>query len=358
MPLEIHRLEHRDRRAVTGEREASQVPETSSSPSTLRGAADAVDRALASVRPLVTMWRDGLTVIALESAQPSRTRNYLTFDEAQADHAVEVREAAVQAVPTVDAVTGPVSVLVLGGDTIIGGAQNRIINITILLKAAATTPIPVSCLELGRWNDGRQFASARPVDHAMRGMVADQVSRGLRGARPGADRFGAVQGAIWQEIGERQGRAAFRSPTQAIHDVYEREQSTVDDFVGAFPVPPGSRGIAIGLLDRLVGLDIFDSAETAERQWSRLVASAASALLDRQRAIAMRAAAKPRHRHVDPGALDRMLGRARAALGSATVSPSVGLGRDVRFAAPRLVGTALVHDRRAVHVALFRHDAP
>jgi hypothetical protein len=47
-------------------------------------------------------------------------------------------------VPTVDATVGPAPVLILGGDTIIGGAQNRIINITILLKAAATTAIPVS----------------------------------------------------------------------------------------------------------------------------------------------------------------------------------------------------------------------
>ena len=78
-----------------------------------------------------------------------------------------------QTVTTVDAATGPMPVLLLGGDTIIGGANSRIINITILLKAAAKTAISVSCLEMGRWNDGRRFASARPVDHALRSMVAD-----------------------------------------------------------------------------------------------------------------------------------------------------------------------------------------
>ena len=49
-----------------------------------------------------------------------------------------------------------------------------------------------------------------------------------------------------------------------------------------------------------------------------------------------------------------MLERATAALADATVTHSVGLGHDVRFSAPKLVGTALVHDHRAVHVALFR----
>ena len=122
----------------------------------------------------------------------------------------------------------------------------------------------------------------------------------------------------------------------------------------AFPMPAGARGIAVGIHDRLVGLDLFDSAETLERQWPRLVGSAASALLDRQRAIQFGAAPKPRHRHVDSGALSRMVERATTALTEATVGHSVGLGHDVRFSAPKLVGTALVHDRRAVHVALFR----
>ncbi|MGH2385523.1 MAG: ARPP-1 family domain-containing protein [Candidatus Limnocylindria bacterium] len=119
-----------------------------SSPS--RGPAAAVRRAVASVSPIVTQWRDGLTIIALESREPSRRPDYLTFEQAQAADGIEVEEAPVQTVPTVDAATGPMPVRLLGGDTIVGGAQNRIINITILLKAAATTQIPVSCLELGR----------------------------------------------------------------------------------------------------------------------------------------------------------------------------------------------------------------
>ena len=96
-----------------------------------RGPAAAVACAIAGVRSIVTMWRDGLTVIPLASADANRAPHYLTFDQAQEAQAMEVLEADVQVVPTVDAATkGPMPVLLLGGDTIIGGAQNRIINIT------------------------------------------------------------------------------------------------------------------------------------------------------------------------------------------------------------------------------------
>jgi hypothetical protein len=298
------------------------------------------------------MWRDGLTVIGLDSSLKDRHPDYLTFDDAAAGGAVEVREGPVQQVPVVEAVTGPSAVLLLGGDTLIGGAQNRIINITILLKAAATTAIPVSCLELGRWNAGRRFAASRPVDHHLRRMVAEQVSRG-----PVA-RHAADQGAIWAEIGQRQVRAAMHSPTEAIHDLYAREERDLEAFSHAFPMPAGTRGVAIGLHDRLVGLDLFDSAETLERQWPRLVASAASALLDERRAIAAGVGPKPRHRHLDSDALARLLAHARVALAHATAARAVGQGSDVRFAGAKLTGTALVHDRRAIHVALFRREAP
>ena len=53
-----------------------------------------------------------------------------------------------------------------------------------------------------------------------------------------------------------------------------------------FRCRPARAAFAIGLHDRLVGLDLFDSAETLERQWPRLVASAASAGTGHGRAVA------------------------------------------------------------------------
>lgn len=100
-------------------------PPRSRSSSGSKAAADAVGKAIGSIHPIVGMSRHGLTVIALESSLANRAPDYLTFDQAQADAGVQVQEAATQTVPSVDAITGPMPVLILGGDTIIGGAQRR-----------------------------------------------------------------------------------------------------------------------------------------------------------------------------------------------------------------------------------------
>lgn len=41
--------------------------------------------------------------------------------------------------------------VIFAGDTVVGGKQNRIINVPVWLPAASATAIPVSCLEHGRW---------------------------------------------------------------------------------------------------------------------------------------------------------------------------------------------------------------
>jgi len=75
----------------------------------------------------------------------------------------EVSEAGV--VPEL-AVTNPTdsNVLLYDGEELLGAKQNRILNITVLVAARSTTPIPVSCVEEGRWS--RRSASFAAAPHA------------------------------------------------------------------------------------------------------------------------------------------------------------------------------------------------
>jgi len=151
--------------------------------------------------------------------------------------------------------------------------------------------------------------------------------------------------------------AGSASPTAALHDLYARESGDLAAFSRAFPCPPGANGLAVGIGGKLVALEVFDAPETLAAQWDRLVDGAASAHLDHRRAVGVGGVVPPSHRHPDPGALGRMLGRTLGALAGAVVSPSVGEGSDIRLAGVRVSGSALVRGDRAVHVELFRVEA-
>ena len=94
-------------------------------------------------------------------------------------------------------------VVIFGGDTIVGGKQNRIVNVTIWLTPHKTTPIPVTCLEHGRWDPGAEarFESGPKADLRLRSMLNTQVHARARATaavgertRP-RDRYMADQGA-------------------------------------------------------------------------------------------------------------------------------------------------------------------
>jgi hypothetical protein len=330
----------------------------------------AVFNCLRDLRPLATMAHRRLVIIALGRLHPDgSTVEYLTLTQAQATvhlrTAIEIHETARGSVSELVAITGQQPVLLFEGDTLVGGKQNRVVNVTILLKAAATTSIPVSCLEHGRWNSGRTFAVSRKLDPALRSAMSRQVGEdvGREHARPSppddervAPRYRADQFAVWQEIGHRQERAGNSSPTAALHDLYAAEGGDVEEYRRAFSYPEGAVGVAVAVGGTVTGLDVFDSPATLRDQWDRLVEAAGSAVLDHERAVAAGFAPPAAHPYPDDGAVTRMLRRAEDAMADAQAIPSVGEGLDVRFSGRRVHGSALVHAGRVVHAALFRHE--
>jgi hypothetical protein len=320
--------------------------------------------ALGTVRPLVTLSRDGLVLTALEWGV-NRPAAYETATAAARDGALELREQGGGTVPAIEAVTKEKPVVLFAGDTVVGGKQNRIINITVWLAAMKVTSIPVSCLEAGRWNQGSRFAASRKVDYLLRAKMSAQMAdiavmeRERAATAPGEARmahrsYAADQGEVWHEIADKQSRAKAYSSTSALHDLYEREAPDIAAFVRAFPCPAGASGVAVGIGGKLVALELFDAASTLAEQWPRLVESAASGYADHRRAVAAGVEPAPRHRYPDDGALGRVLGRAAAACADAVVGASVGEGDDVRLRGERVRGGALVVDGHPVHVELFR----
>ena len=319
--------------------------------------AGAVGTLIDSVKPIVSMERDGLVVIALGSSSVDAAGpTYLTLAEATDAQVVDVHELGGGTVPEVEVETGADPVVIFGGDTIVGGKQNRIVNVTIWLTPSTSTHIPVTCLEAGRWDPGAQmrFTAGPKADLSMRRMLNTQVHASARVApsfdeAPSARRYAADQGAVWDEVDRKHQRAESYSRTAALHDLYEQEASDVEGLERAFPYPEGATGAAIAIGGRLVALEVFDRPETARKQWGRVVEGAVRAHLDHRRMVAAGAVKPSRHRYPDRRALERMLGRVKRAQAEAFESPAVGEGTDVRFETERITGSALVRDEQVVH---------
>ena len=108
-------------------------------------------------------------------------------------------------------------ILVLDGEEIIGGRQNRIANASYLIAARAKVTVPVSCVESGRWRDATTlFAAGERLPQAS----IRAKDREIALAMSNQSRAAPDQGFIWSEVGRYHCLHDVESPTRALKDVY------------------------------------------------------------------------------------------------------------------------------------------
>ncbi|TME39254.1 MAG: hypothetical protein E6I75_05790 [Chloroflexi bacterium] len=123
---------------------------------------------------------DALTVVPLHSNSPSPEFNYLTLPEAHATGQVVVSEKPSATVPTLLVINrAGLPILILDGEEIVGGRQNRVVNTTLLVPAHSTFELDVTCVEHGRWHSGLDETLSPPAGrrrHACHTGGADRVA--------------------------------------------------------------------------------------------------------------------------------------------------------------------------------------
>jgi hypothetical protein len=274
-------------------------------------------------------------------AREESPAGYATLDEALAAGTVRVTEVSESGrVPELTIVNdGPTPVLVLDGEELVGAKQNRIVNLTILVPPHARLPLPVSCVEAGRWaHRSRSFAAAGRTHYAAgRAMKMMHVSEAMRST---GERH-ADQGAIWHDIDAKAARMAAHSPTHAAAEMYDKARSELDAFQSQLQTLPQQVGAVFAINGAIAGLELFDSSATWRKSMRKIVESYGLEALDRR-------GAAPSHRKIAP---ERFLASASDA--AVEKFPAVGMGEDLRLKAAHLEGAALALEDRLVHLLAF-----
>ena len=271
--------------------------------------------------------------------------DYLTLDDALQQGLVSVTEVHEGGIVNNLKVTNRsgLAVLIVDGEELVGAKQNRVVNLTILVPAQQTVVIPVTCVEQGRWRHvSHEFYTSRQAMPAtMRARKSEQVfARRMTEGDAYAD-----QSALWDEVAMRQIALEVESPTGAMTDIYDRYDHTLSDYEQAFQPLEAQVGALFAINGRIVGLDLFDFAQTFRRFFPKLVRSNA---LD---AITF---FQPEFTPLTAEGAQQFI--ERVARANSQVFPAVGEGEDVRFRAAGVVGSALVARERVVHLCAFAHQ--
>lgn len=282
--------------------------------------------------------RGALTLFPLWTEHPEGAGEYVTGPAAEAAKALTVDELDQASVPQLLAKNlGDAPVLLLEGEVLAGGLQTRVLNVSVLVPALQSLPVPVACVEAGRWGNHRQ--SQRGATHSpptlRRRKTASVNASKVHGSRH------ADQGAVWDSVSEYEEALAAPSMTSSYADVVDNRKTDVASLTDGLMPLPGQRGVVVGIGGAVRGMELFDRAETFADYFDSLLAGYAIEAL----------AAEP---VPTPAAHARRFIR-RVAAAQWTWTEAVGLGREIVLDGEHVTGSGLglAQDRPPVHLAAF-----
>jgi hypothetical protein len=262
--------------------------------------------------------------------------------------ALEITEADVESVPTLT-VTSVIDspFLLVEGETVAGGLQQRTLNVSVLVPPRQRLDIPVSCVEAGRWGGARTFSgSSGHVSRRVRRAKSATVAENLR--RTGHKH--SDQGAVWQSVGYELERLLVDSGTSNFADADEildapptsdqhaRLAASAQDLVDRGPLP-GQCGVVVAHGSRIVAAEVFATPDLLAGQWT---AMARAHVLDAPWQVAGR-----------PSASKALRFLRRLAKADAIEADGVGLGVERHIRTQRMVGQMLTWDDAMVHASGF-----
>ena len=262
---------------------------------------------------------------------------YVTLDQALPRGLRITEKDAGGSVPELN-VANPLAerVLLYDGEELVGAKQNRILNMTVLVEARSTLPIPVSCVEEGRWSTRSAFFdSAAHMAHPevrrvkSEALAAQPLSRG------------AAQMHVWDSLREKSRRMGVRSETGAQADVFEAHVRSLGELEAAFSAQPSQAGALLALDDTLC-LDWVSRPEAFEQLWPKLRRGYLLDALERLDGEPAAAAI--------PGFVARLASATR------TTGPSAGLGADLRLRGEHVIGSGLELDGELLQISAFTSD--
>ena len=356
--------------------------------------ATAVRELLGGLRLGEPMRSGALTLVPLLPADGAvkRQTGYVPLEEALRRKLVTISEQAQAQVPELLATsTAETPVILVGGEQVVGGLQNRVLNTTMLVAAKAELRIPVTCVEAGRWHESYEDHEDHEDHEEYEDVAAPTTSTGAGGdeshqpaaARAARRTFAAEeaaysslrklhakavtaslsaggghrsdQSAVWSEVSGRMVSSAAYSPSGAMHALYktpERAKKLKETMAG-LQRPEGALGFVAALGSDVLGAELFTDEALADAYWEKLARTYAVEALDAGEPATQATTDTPVEAATAGQA--RLLEQALAA--EIQVHPSPGLGADARLVGSQVSGAGLVYDGHVVHLSLFPDDA-
>jgi len=234
---------------------------------------------------------------------------------------------------------GEIPLFLVDGEEIIGAFQNRVVNTAVLVGQVSHIPIPVTCVEEGRWSGERVFRSSLSSAYpSLRALLASSVTDSLR--MEGTYR--SNQSGVWRSISKKLTSLSVSSLTSSMHDIYKKFESDLSEYTHSIEKVSNIRGFVAVAGEGILGMDLFGSSSLFKKLGKKLLAGYALEAIEKTS-------------ETTPFLRERKVKNFINEVEKCEVRPfkAVCLGKEFRGKTSRLVVRYLINDGELIHLSAF-----
>ena len=191
------------------------------------------------------------------------------------DSGLVVNELDAPAVPTLSVSNpSPRPILAIQGEQLVGGDQNRTLNVSVLVPPLSVRQVPVSCLEQGRWGNRRNFTRGSALaPNSVRMTLLRSVGASARRDQPSR---ASNQNRVWENVSGELQRRGITSQNQSMAAAAALLMQDPTRYAAANELArlgpmPGQCGLVVAHGGRAVSADIMGSPALFAAHWGRLI---------------------------------------------------------------------------------------
>lgn len=231
-------------------------------------------------------------------------------------------------------------VLVIDGEEVIGGKQNRIINVTILIPEKSEIKIPVSCVEAHRWSRRSAYFedSGRFIDYNVKAHKLHEFAT----KREARTHHRPDQSVIWDAVDMTLEQERVTSETAAAYEAYLKKKDKLNKFLETLEPLKDQVGLAVFLNGKFIGLDYLTPSSKFHKYFAKILSSymmIPAWLLEKTK--------KQRKRLED---IKKVLGEPK----ELTLTDSPAEGKNLYAVWEGFAGHGLVYDSKILHLTVLQ----
>jgi hypothetical protein len=214
--------------------------------------------------------KSGISMAPLYLVSPDRSIYYLSLDEASKDGNIKVIESESVNELLVEN-TSKKPVLLLAGEVVGGGKQDRMAGKDMILLPGKIRRIKVFCVEHGRWS----YETAGAKEFKSSNLIAGKK---IRQEAQRSDAAPANQSSVWREVSKSLDSLGVSSRTENYKKVIESEkikdgEGIIRWFIDAFEKDERIAGLALAYNGQVQSIEYFANPKLFSKYSEKLIRS-------------------------------------------------------------------------------------